>query len=308
MQGIIRAFRDRVGNNWTFRDLILAMLSEDACRILLSDTVQNRQLLASYIDGDERTSLNIRSTIQSLMMRFEPVATSWHKAAQAGRTIDLQQWSKSGSGYLVLGAQKTEDSAMESINRVLLNLLKRLWLEAPGTQPMPKHFLVMDELASAGKQTAISHLMNEGREKGVSVTLGFQDISDLYQTYGKDTAESMTAQASHKALLRMEGDVTPQWASRIAGEAEQFEYTYGSSQGESRDGWSKSKSTTEQRTRRAVLMPSDFTTLPRVTLEAGHTGYPAVFFHWIFAAKIRPKSVTMLPTLIQFCYNSISII
>ena len=273
MQGIIRAFRDRVGNNWTFRDLILAMLSEDACRVLLSDTVQNRQLLASYIDGDERTSLNIRSTIQSLMMRYEPVATSWYRAAQAGRTIDLQQWSKSGSGYLVLGAQKTEDSAMESINRVLLNLLKRLWLEAPGTQPMPKHFLVMDELASAGKQTAISHLMNEGREKGVSVTLGFQDISDLYQTYGKDTAESMTAQASHKALLRMEGDVTPQWASRIAGEAEQFEYTYGSSQGDSYNGWSKSKSTTEQRTRKTVLMPSDFTTLPRVTKEAGLTGY-----------------------------------
>lgn len=273
MQGIIRAFRDRVGNNWTFRDLILAMLSEDACRELLSDTVQNRQLLASYIDGDERTSLNIRSTIQSLMMRYEPVATSWYKAAQAGRTIDLQQWSKTGSGYLVLGSQKTEDSAMESINRVLLNLLKRLWLEAPGTQSMPKHFLVMDELASAGRQTAISHLMNEGREKGVSVILGFQDISDLYQTYDKNIAESMTAQASHKALLRMEGDVTPQWASRIAGEAEQFEYTYGSSVGKSGDGWSKSKSTTEQRTRKAVLMPSDFTTLPRVTMETGLTGY-----------------------------------
>lgn len=28
--------------------------------------------------------------------------------------------------YLVLGSQKTEDSAIESINRVLLNLLKRL--------------------------------------------------------------------------------------------------------------------------------------------------------------------------------------
>jgi len=273
MQGIIRAFRDRVGNNWTFRDLILAMLSEDACRILLSGTVQNRQLLASYIDGDERTTSNIRATIQSLMMRYEPVAASWHNAAQAGRTIDLQQWSQAGSGYLVLGAQKTEDSAMESINRVLLNLLKRLWLEAPGAQSMPKHFLVMDELASAGKQTAIPHLMNEGREKGVSVTLGFQDISDLYQTYDKHIAESMTAQASHKALLRMEGDVTPQWASRIAGEAEQFEYTYGSSQGESRDGWSKSKSTTEQRTRKPVLMPSDFTTLPRVTRETGLTAY-----------------------------------
>ncbi len=71
MQGIIRAFRARVGNSWTFRDLILAMLSEDACRELLSDTVQNRQLLASYIDGDERTTSNIRATIQSLMMRYE---------------------------------------------------------------------------------------------------------------------------------------------------------------------------------------------------------------------------------------------
>jgi hypothetical protein len=71
----------------------------------------------------------------------------------------------------------------------------------------------------------------------------------------------------------MEGDVTPQWASRIAGEAEQFEYTYGSSQGDSYNGWSKSKSTTEQRTRKAVLMPSDFTTLPRVTIDSGLTGY-----------------------------------
>ena len=273
MQGIIRAFQSRVGNDWTFRDLILAMNSEAASRILLSDTVQNRQLLASYIDCDERTSSNIRSTIQSLMMRYEPVAAAWYEASQAGRTIDLQEWSRSGTGYLVLGSQKTEDSPMESINRVLLNLLRREWLETPGRLSMPKHFLVMDELPSAGRQKAIPDLMNEGREKGVSVMLGFQDISNLYDIYKKDVAEAMTAQASHKALLRMEGDVTPQWASRIIGEAEQFEYTYGSSESKGLESRSTTKSTTEQRTRKSVLMPSDFLTLPRVTEESGLTGY-----------------------------------
>lgn len=162
---------------------------------------------------------------------------------------------------------------MESINRVLLNLLRREWLEAPGRLSMPKHFLVMDELPSAGRQKAIPDLMNEGREKGVSVMLGFQDISNLYDIYKKDVAEAMTAQASHKALLRMEGDVTPQWASRIVGEAEQFEYTYGFSESKGPDSRSTTKSTTEQRTRKAVLMPSDFLTLPRVTEENGLTSY-----------------------------------
>ncbi len=162
---------------------------------------------------------------------------------------------------------------MESINRVLLNLLKRQWLEAPGRRSMPKHFLVMDELPSAGRQNAIPDLMNEGREKGVSVMLGFQDISNVYAIYTKDIAEALTAQASHKALLRMEGDVTPQWASRVAGEAEQFEYTYGSSHSDNSSGWSRSKSTTEQRTRKTVLMASDFLTLPRVTAENGLAGY-----------------------------------
>jgi len=272
MVGIIHAFQARVGNNWTFRDLILAMLNVDATRILLSDTVRGRQLIRSYLDGDERTSSNIRATIQSLMMRFEPVASAWHMASQAGRTIDLQEWSKSGTGYMVLGSQKTEDSVMETINRVLLDLLKKFWLEAPGRQDMPKHFLVMDELPSAGYQPAISPIMNEGREKGVSVILGFQDISDLYHIYKKDKAESMTAQASHKALLRMEGDVTPQWASRIVGESEQFEYTYGSSRSTDSNGnLSQSRSTTEQLTRKPVLMPSQFKTLPRVTEASGLT-------------------------------------
>ena len=92
--------------------------------------------------------------------------------------------------------------------------------------------------------------MNEGREKGVSVILGFQDISDLYHIYKNDKAESITAQASHKALLRMEGDVTPQWASRIVGESEQFEYTYGSSKSQDSYGSiSNSRATTEQLTR-----------------------------------------------------------
>ncbi len=272
MVGIMDAFKERVGDNWTFRDLILAMLNVDATRILLSETVRGRQLVASYFDGDERTSSNIRATIQSLMMRFEPVASAWHIASQAGRTIDLQEWSKSGTGYIVLGSQKTEDSAMETINRVLLDLLKKFWLEAPGKLDMPKHFLVMDELPSAGFQPAISSIMNEGREKGVSVVLGFQDISDLYHIYKNDKAESMTAQASHKALLRMEGDVTPQWASRIVGESEQFEYTYGSSISNDGNG-SSSKSTTEQLTRKAVLMPSHFKTLPRVTKGSGLAAY-----------------------------------
>ncbi len=91
------------------------MLSENACRELLSDTVQNRQLLDSYINVEVRTRSNIRATIQSLMMRYEPVAAAWHNATLAGRTVDLQEWSNSGTGYLVLGAQKTEDSAMESL-------------------------------------------------------------------------------------------------------------------------------------------------------------------------------------------------
>ncbi len=280
MQNVIRGLHKLAKNRWTLRDVYLIMTSIKRMKLVLAQTAEGRDLIPYYFkeNGQQHRTLDdIQLSIRTRTLRYRTIAAAHHAAAKAGRLLSLREWSQSQNGFLVLGSEKSEDSGTEALNRVVIDLLTKTWLEGSDSPRRPQHFLVLDEVQSAGKIEALARLLNEGREKGVSAILGFQDISSLQKVYGHGQAEELTAQCAHKALLRLEGDVTSQWASRLVGEADQYDYTYsestsrGTSDGKST--YSTSKTQNESLSRRAVLKPSDFMTIPPTNTVNGLTGY-----------------------------------
>lgn len=278
-QSVLRCFLECGVNDWTFRDLYCVLTSPDLLEKLLKQSSREKDVFAEYFDGDERTLSNVRLSLRTRLLRYRPVAAASHRRAREGRMISLKDWSRSQSGFLVLGSDKTPDSGIDALNRAALAMLGRHWLEGPGSDAQPKYFLVLDEVQSAGQLSVLPVLLTEGREKGVSTILSFQDVASMRHVYGNEQSDALLSQFGHKAFLRLEGDSTAQWASKAIGEIEQFEYTYGESHGRSHsfqgNGYTTTYTQTEQRVRKAALMPSDFLTLPPTTASNGLTGYYA---------------------------------
>jgi len=278
MQFVMRGLLEVAASNWTLRDVYLIMTSPAYAREMLKATAEGRVLVPQYFESkDPRTLSNILLSIRTRMLRYRTIAAATHQAAKAGRLLSLKDWSRSGRGFLVLGADKVQDSGIQALNRVVIQLLAKYWLLGPDSPAIPKHFLVLDEVQSAGKIEALSEFLTQGREKGVSAVFGFQDVSSIRHVYGADATEALLGQFSNKALLRLEGDSTSQWASRIVGEVDQFEYTYGRSETSSSAGLHSSHSVThstnESRVRRAALMPSDFLSIRPTNRRNGLSGY-----------------------------------
>lgn len=268
LQAVLRSFIELGVNDWSLRDLYCVLTSTQHLKALLQRSDHEKDVYAEYFNGDERTLSNVRLSLRTGLLKYRPIAAASHSRTSSGQSLSLSDWSKSNSGFLVLGSDKTPDSGIDALNRAALAMLSRYWLEGPNSGQHPKHFLILDEVQSAGKLSSLPALLTEGREKGVSVTLSFQDVASIRHIYGNDQSDALLNQFGNKAFLRLEGDSSAQWASKTVGETEQYEYTYSISRG-------RSATTTqnEQRVRKAALMPADFLTLPTTSETTGLTGF-----------------------------------
>ncbi len=281
IEELIRSLQKVAPRNWTLRDVYILMTTPSLCRQMLEklpdSKIQIQDLIEDFFEGDPRTTSNMRITIRAKFRRFRHIAAAWHVAQREGRVVSLKQWAKTGKGFLVLGADKLEDSAINSVNRLVMTLLGKHWLEDPTSATAPRHFLVLDEVQSAGELDLLHKLMTEGREKGVSAILGFQEVGSMQRVYGKENADAILGQCGLKAFLRIEGEQTAEWASRMIGDVEQLEYTYGRSTNHSaQQGGTTSYSQQEQIVRKPAVMPSQFMTLPVTSLENGLSGFYGV--------------------------------
>jgi type IV secretory pathway TraG/TraD family ATPase VirD4 len=77
-----------------------------------------------------------------------------------------------------------------------------------------------DELAALGHQPQIQKLMTRGRKRGIAAVLGFQNVSQLREIYGRDGAITLTSSPTTKVVLRTDEPDTAQWCSDLIGKRE----------------------------------------------------------------------------------------
>jgi hypothetical protein len=108
-------------------------------------------------------------------------------------------------GVLVLGTDPDSAGAMATLNALVLQALTRRISDAPPA-PGPRHWFVFDDLDALGAIEPVCRLLDAGRCKGTSITMGTQSMERLSARYGEQSVNDMISQCGHKSFLRL-GDM-----------------------------------------------------------------------------------------------------
>lgn len=269
-RGVMVAFHKTLREDWTFRDVLLALSSGEHLRQVLSWSPQNASLVEQYLGGNRRTLSDIMATVANHVGRYQGVASYWHHASKANRTISLVEWESSES-ILILGNSHEAPQTMQHLNRVIFQRLSQILLSRPPEQVPPgrRTWLLLDELGDAGKLDGLHSILKEGRSRGVCAVLGFQDGASIDKTYGKDMAKEIVGQTNSKAILRLQEPGAADWAQAVFGNVEERTYRASETASSGPQGGSSSYGVTEHKDTKPLVMASQFLGIP-------HSGTPGV--------------------------------
>lgn len=275
MEGLIVWFIINAPGAWELRDIVLIMQNEELLRAILSSDRRTNH----YLDvlGESRTAANIRATLSTKMRPYTAVAACWHRAT---KKVSLEHWMQYG-GVIILGDSATAQTAIRALSQIIFTRAGQLVLEQPEQQQGKGYgattYLLMDEAPAMGKLNLLKTLATEGRSKGLSITLGFQDIEDMQYVYGREEANTIMGQINCKSFLRLSSPKAAEWASSAFSEREFMEQSYGESTSNKGLNSSQSTNVNWRRTTSKVVMPIEFLSIPWTGPENGLTGFHQIY-------------------------------
>src|SRR5712692_2523979 len=129
-----------------------------------------------------------------------------------------REWAQTCRGRVFLSSTEDARAAIQTLQGVWLDSLVRWLMSAEiGSEQV---WLFADELPAMGYQNQIEQLLTRGRKRGLSVVIGFQNVSQLRAIYGRDRAVTLTSSPTTKCLLRADETETAEWASKLLGSHE----------------------------------------------------------------------------------------
>ena len=134
-------------------------------------------------------------------------------------------------------------------------------------------WFVMDELDSLGRVASLDVAMSKLRKYGGRCVLGIQTISQLRETYGRERAQTICANAANKLILRSGDNETGEYFSRELGEQDVEESRTSQTVSPGLGGKSKSHTTATHRERRSAVLASELGNLPDLTGYLSLAGY-----------------------------------
>lgn len=282
---MVRVLNFYAPRKWTLRDLILSIKNIDVMMALFRSLEFSQDQL-EHFTGDPKTAANLRGSILAKLEPFKIIAAAWDHAE---KSISIDEWVKSESIFL-LGSYEKASKAVNLTNGLFLDACTTALLSLPNDNP-DYTWVILDEVAKAGKLPGLDDLLTQGRSKGACVVLACQDVLSIKEIYGEDLFDVMLGMCNNRALLRVASDRACEWSSKQIGEAEVVQESYGfsnsSSSGSSSSSSSGSSSNYAITTVRAVLS-STFKDLARLDDE-GLEGYFTVAGGKTFHTQIGAK-------------------
>jgi type IV secretory pathway TraG/TraD family ATPase VirD4 len=209
---------------------------------------------AALIDpAGERTAVSIRTNAATYARAFRYLP-------MYRENFHIRNWvhDESKSGWIFLNAQREQLDAVRSVLSAWLEIFTNA-LTSLRPSRTRRIWLVIDELHSLNRITSLEPFLAEGRKYGGCGVIGFHQVAQLRDRYGKDGAESLTGACATWVCLRQNDPETAKWMAGSFGQVEVFEahqgLTYGAN--DVRDGVSLSK----VRKLRPLLLDSEISNL-----------------------------------------------
>lgn len=229
VNAVILGLNHVAGSHWTLRDLLCAVDSADHIKSVTAGFGPARTKVHPYLSDDKHFP-GVLSTIASKVGRFDAVAALWHKNSK-GSPFSVEKFL-SNPGVLVLGNDPVLRESIWPINAVILKALTNAILRQPDTFA-PRHWFILDEFRAMERVDCIHDLLNRGRSKGASVTLGIQTVEGITAIYDENGANDLLGTCAHKTFLRAGSFKTAEWAERHFSKVRQMEASYSQGNGHS---------------------------------------------------------------------------
>lgn len=128
--------------------------------------------------------------------------------------------------------------------------------------PNRRLFFVIDEADALGQVTGLQSLLTRGRRFGASAVLAIQSVSQFYDKYGRDVANTLLSNLGTQVILRLPDAETSEWASRTFGDEQVREEHVSTSRSHDLVDGKHSTSTSYQIRQQRIVLPSEIAQLP----------------------------------------------
>ena len=183
---------------------------------------------ATHISGDNKSSHDVYSSLITAVAPLEALGKAW-----PGEGESLRHWMKDGKGTLIIGGLPQRSVLAMTTAKLAMRVMITELLSMPNDLNR-RVWLFLDELATLGNMETLLDAFSLGREKGLCIVVGIQDIGKIEHLYGRELAKSMSNTFSTNIFLRCTDQGTSQWASECIGQQEAREEQVSQNRGQSR--------------------------------------------------------------------------
>lgn len=210
------------GQNWSWTHL--------SYLIFESEIEQLKEIANEFYPPAKDSILDAESKMTgSIIVTIRSFCSSIYKMSLVAKKINKKHFSlikyldseNPAIKNLIIQGDKKDSELSSALARALVNLFTKHISSLQFSESRDRYLnLFLDELPQAGKLQDIASAMEIGRSKGISVILGFQDISQINQIYGKDEAQKWLALTGVKIFPKVQGSVSQKFVGDEVGERE----------------------------------------------------------------------------------------
>jgi hypothetical protein len=159
----------------------------------------------------------LEGQIGTLKIFISRVATKESYWVFSGDDFDLKISHKEHPGILIMANDPNTQAINATCYSVVLNRLTKL-INSKGNLPSA---LIIDEMPTLYTHK-IENLIAEARSNKVAVLLGLQELPQLNQNYGKETAATITSVVGNVLAGSVRNKETLDWLERLFGKSKQI--------------------------------------------------------------------------------------
>lgn len=224
-------------DKWTWRDLadLLAVPLDDVYGIMEEHHPEGLRAVEKAEGASKSKGGSTSKTTQSLMITLSAQMSAVYRMAEAWENATVK-WSVSDflAGYrvddngkkapmpqvVILQGNATYSEIQKSyIQGVIAMLAARVnspaYVECKPSEP--GLWLFLDEVPQIGELPWLKPFLEIGRSKGMRCVLGMQDVSQMYEIYGKEAAEAILNIPQGFIFAGLGGESSPSWAANMIG-------------------------------------------------------------------------------------------
>ena len=235
-----------------------------------------RGIIGTYLNAwqflPDNGTFSVRQFVQNAEAKFAKFVAD----IPADGQIPIEEFREMSSGLFI---------TYRDDQLAVLKHLISMWVELAVVEglslpenPTRRFWVILDELDSLGRVSALRDGLTKLRKYGMPVVAGLQTIAQLRSTYGKDFAQVLLSCMSTKLILAAGDNETGKYFENELGQVEVLKTSYTSGQSDKTTEWGKHNSTGQNHSHHieAAVLASEIQNLPNLQGFLKVAGWPIV--------------------------------